>query len=120
MKARQRGGWGAPALVVAPFPATTSARPRVRRRTRWRVASPKRTPRPGSQATALGAAAAGSALQVAVVPRLTWEYLGDTLRTFATLETFAVLLAASIVVRRVRSRASSAGTVASEGASAPG
>ena len=70
--------------------------------------------------SALGAAAAGSALQAAVVPRLTWEYYGDTLRTFATLETFAVLLAASIVAHRVNSKAASSTAVSTEGTSSPG
>ena len=48
----------------------------------------------------LGSSAAAASLQVAIVPALTWSFVGDTLRTFALLELMAVLLVASIVNTR--------------------
>ncbi len=50
--------------------------------------------------SALGAAAAAASFQVAIVPALTWSYLGDTFRTFALLESTTVLLIAFIVMSR--------------------
>jgi hypothetical protein len=52
--------------------------------------------------SALDAAAAGAALQVASVPPLTWSYLGDAYRTFALMELMALLVLGAVVMARRR------------------
>jgi hypothetical protein len=53
--------------------------------------------------SALGAAAAATALQIVFLPLLTWHYLGDAFRTFTFLELMTILaVTASWRVPRVR------------------
>jgi hypothetical protein len=56
------------------------------------------------RASPFAAAAAGTALQVAITPALTWSYLGDAFRIFAFLDMMAVLSVAALMVTRLRAR----------------